>query len=123
MPGMRLCRIVWPFLLCMATPVAAEAPVLGKYRCYQPPNYEVVAWLELREDVARINGDDPQPYTFDAAASRFDWPDQSLAPYRHGILFLSGMPGDDTGRTTILLTTKPGQRSGAKLPRCYLTTH
>lgn len=110
-------------LLCLTAQAAAQAPVPGKYRCYLPPAYEVLAWLELTEAGVRINGSDPQPYRFDEGTARFDWPGSDLAPYRHGLYFPAGAPGDDTGRTTILLTTKAGQRNGPKLPRCYLTTH
>jgi hypothetical protein len=115
-------------LLLACAPVAADpSPVPGKYRCYQPPGYAVVAWFELGEGQARINGGDPQPAPFDAAAARIDWPGEALAPYRHGLYFPPGTAGADGERTTIVLTARaqarPGGPGWTRLPRCYLTTH
>jgi hypothetical protein len=119
-----------PFLLAgllAAGTTLAQAPLPGKYRCYQPPAYTVTAWFELGEGRARIDGGDPAPFRYDAAAARIDWTTDALAPHRHGFHYPAGVPGDDAGRPTIVLAprapARPGQPGWARLPRCYLITH
>ncbi|MBI2306249.1 MAG: hypothetical protein HYU78_03010 [Rhodocyclales bacterium] len=114
-------------LLSPAALADAGRPPQGKYRCYQPPDYAVLAWFEITADGVRIDGGDPLRFAFDAKARRIDWPTQDLAPYRHGFFFPSGTAGGDAERTTIVLarqrTAQPGQTGWDRLPRCYLTTH
>ncbi|HEX5801588.1 MAG TPA: hypothetical protein VFY24_01080 [Azospira sp.] len=114
--------------LLAAPAVAADGPPPeGKYRCYQPPEYTVVAWFEITADGVGINGGDAQRFAFDARARRIDWPGTDLAPYRHGFFFPAGTDGDHAERTTVVLSrqrvARPGQPGWKQLPRCYLTTH
>lgn len=114
-------------LLPAAAAADPAAPPEGKYRCYQPPEYTVVAWFEITADGVGINGGEPRRFAFDARARRIDWPGTELAPYRHGFFFPAGTDGDHAERTTIVLArqraARPGQAGWKQLPRCYLTTH
>lgn len=103
------------------------APPSGKYRCYQPPGYTVMAWFELHEGMVSVNGGDAEPYTYHPGTRRIDWPFGAFAPLHHGRFFAHGELGDETDRTTIVLLRRPETRIGkdgwGKLPRCYLTQH
>jgi hypothetical protein len=105
----------------------AQTPAHGRYRCYQPPDYSVMAWFDLDAAGIAVNGDAPLPLRTDAATGRIDLPRGALPPYRHGLYFLPGVAGGDAERVTIVLARsadlRPGRPAWEKQPRCYLTTH
>jgi len=113
------------FLLAGAA--SAQAPAPGRYRCYEPPGYTVMAWFDLDAKGIGVLGDVPQAVRIDAATGRIDLPQDVLPPYRHAYFFAPGAAGGDAGRATIVLASRADQRPGrpawARLPRCYLTTH
>jgi len=113
--------------LLLAAAASAQTPAPGRYRCYEPPGYAVIAWFDLDARGISVNGDAPRRIRFDAATGRIDLPRKALPPHRHGFYFAPGAAGGDAGRVTIVLASRadarPGQRAWAKLPRCYLTTH
>lgn len=117
--------VVAAFLL--AGPASAQAPVQGRYRCYEPPGYGVTAWFDLDAEGISLHGDVPQAVRIDVATGRIDLPKDTLPPYRHGFFFPPDAAGGDAGRATIVLARRADQRPGrpgwARLPRCYLTTH
>ncbi len=100
---------------------------MGRYRCYEPPGYGVMAWFDLDAKGISVHGDAPQAAHIDAATGRIDLPREALLPYRHGFFFPPSAAAGDAGRATIVLAARadarPGQRAWATLPRCYLTTH
>ncbi|MCM2290346.1 MAG: hypothetical protein NDI67_15080 [Sulfuritalea sp.] len=105
----------------------AQAPATGRYRCYEPPSYTVMAWFDLDAKGISVHGDAPQAVRIDTAKGRLDLPRDALPPYRHGFYFPPGAAGGDAERVTIVLTSRADQRPGrsgwVNLPRCYLTTH
>lgn len=113
------------FLLTGAA--SGQAPANGRYRCYEPPSYGVMAWFDLDAKGISVHGDAPQVVRIDAVTGRIDLPQNTLPPYRHGFYYLPDAAGGDAGRSTIVLARRadqrPGQPAWAKLPRCYLTTH
>lgn len=113
--------------LLLAGAASAEVPAQGRYRCYQPPAYTVMAWFDLDATGIGVHGDAPQAVRIDAATGRIELPRDALPPYRHGLFFSPGAPGGDAGRATIVLAgradARPGRPGWATLPRCYLTTH
>lgn len=113
-------------LLLVGT-ASAQAPASGRYRCYEPPGYTVMAWFDLDAKGISVHGDAPQAVRIDAAKGRLDLPRDVLPPYRHGFYFPPGAAGGDAERVTIVLASRADQRPGrsgwANLPRCYLTTH
>lgn len=106
---------------------SAEVPAQGRYRCYQPPAYTVMAWFDLVAAGISVHGDAPQAVRIDAATGRIDLPRDALPPYRHGFFFPPGAAGGDAGRATIVLAgradARPNKPGWVALPRCYLTTH
>ncbi len=114
-------------LAAIATTAAAQSPPPGRYRCYQPPAYSVMAWFDLDRGRISVHGDTPQAVKFDAASGRIDLPPDALPPWRHGLHFAPGAKEGDAERYTIVLASRaehrPGHASWARLPRCYLTTH
>lgn len=128
MPTAPLARIaLLAVALIHAGTTAAAQPPEGRYRCYQPPAYAVMAWFDLSAAGLSVNGDAPQPVRFDPATGRIDWSAEAFAPYRHGFYFPPGAPGGDGTRITIVLAPRanlrPGQPAWAKLPRCYPIIH
>lgn len=114
--------------LCYAGIASAQAPAPGRYRCYEPPGYTVMAWFDLdAKGGISVHGDAPQALRIDAASGRLTLPRDALPPYRHGRYFPPGAAGGDAERVTIVLAARadarPAQRVWATLPRCYLTTH
>lgn len=106
---------------------AAQVPTAGRYRCYEPPRYAVIAWFDLDAGRIAVNGAEPMPYRSDPARARIELPAAALPPWRHGWFFAPGAPGGDAQRVTLVLAANEVQRPGAagwdRLPRCYLTTH
>ncbi len=113
--------------LHFAGTASAQAPAAGRYRCYEPPGYTVMAWFDLDAKGISVHGDAPQAVRIDAATGRLSLPRDALPPYRHGFYFPPDAAGGDAGRATIVLASRADQRPGrsgwARLPRCYLTTH
>lgn len=113
--------------LLLASAAFAQAPAHGRYRCYEPPGYGVIAWFDLDAEGISIHGDAPHAVRIDAASGRLTLPRDALPPYRHGFYFPPGAAGGDAGRVTIVLASRADQRPGrpgwTRLPRCYLTTH
>lgn len=113
--------------LLLAGAASAQAPAQGRYRCYEPPGYAVMAWFDFSAAGIGVNGDAPQAVRIDAATGRIELPRDALPPYRHAYFFPPGAAGGNAGRATIVLARRadqrPGQPAWAKLPRCYLTTH
>jgi len=113
--------------LLVAGAALAQSPAHGRYRCYAPPGYGVMAWFDLAADGIGVNGAAPLPVRIDPAAGRIELPPSALPPYRHGFYFPPGAAGGDADRVTIVLAARadarPGRRGWATLPRCYLTTH
>ena len=105
----------------------AQDPVPGRYRCYVPPAYTVLAWFDLDARTMSVNGDAARPYRVDPAGGRIELDADALPPWRTGRLFAPGAPGGDAQRVTIVLAANDAQRPGSPgwetLPRCYLTTH
>lgn len=124
---MPILAVALILLLGNAGSALAEAPPPGRYRCYQPPAYAVLAWFDLTADQIAINGDAPRPVGIDPATGRLELSPGTLPPWRHGIRFAPGAKEGDAGRETIVLVSRPEHRPGhvgwARLPRCYLTTH
>jgi hypothetical protein len=122
-------RLSWAVLLSLvlAGAAMAQSPPPGRYRCYQPPAYTVMAWFDLAAGRISVHGDTPQPVRIDAATGRIELPPDALPPWRHGIHFAPGAKEGDAERFTIVLASRaehrPGHPSWARLPRCYLTTH
>jgi len=106
---------------------SAQTPPQGRYRCYEPPTYGVMAWFDLDARGISVHGDAPQVVRIDAVTGRIDLPQNALPPFRHGFYFPPGAAGGDAERATIVLARRadrrPGQPAWARLPRCYLTTH
>ncbi|MDA8259808.1 MAG: hypothetical protein M0Z99_29905 [Betaproteobacteria bacterium] len=120
-------RLLACALALVAGSVFAETPAPGRYRCYEPPGYTVMAWFDLDARGISVHGDAPQALRVDAVSGRLTLPRDALPPYRHGFYFPPGAAGGDAGRATIVLAARadvrPTQRVWARLPRCYLTTH
>ncbi len=120
-------RLLACVLALVAGAAVAEAPAPGRYRCYEPPDYTVMAWFDLDARGISVHGDPPQAVRVDAASGRLTLPRDALPPYRHGFYFPPGAEGRDAERVTIVLAARadvrPTQRIWARLPRCYLTTH
>lgn len=108
---------------------AQGAPPAGRYRCYQPPAYTVTAWFDLEAGGRyRLNGGEPQAYSFDAGKSLIRWSREEAAQgWRAGRYLPPGSPGPDLDRYTIVIVprddARPGQPGWDKFERCYLTTH
>jgi hypothetical protein len=114
-------------LLVMVGGALADAPVPGRYRCYQPPAYTVVAWFDLSSREISVNGDSPLPIRIDSTTGHIELSPGAIPPWRYGIRFSPGAKEGDAERVTIVLASRPEHRPGhaawARLPRCYLTTH
>jgi hypothetical protein len=99
----------------------------GRYRCYEPPSYSVMAWFDLTAKDISVNGNDPVPIRIDAAGGRIDLPPDAIPPWRFGWPFAPGAKDGDAERVTLVLARRADQRPGnpawVRLPRCYLTTH
>jgi hypothetical protein len=121
--GRRLLALV--FSAGIAGAAAAQTPPEGRWRCYQPPGYTVLAWFDLTPATIAVDGHEPLPVSFDAG--RLALPPAALPPYREGLYLPPGSVQGDAERHTLVLLRTPGQRSGgagwARLARCYLTTH
>jgi len=106
---------------------AAQVPPPGRYRCYEPPRYTVIAWFDLDAGRIAVNGADALAYRSDPARARIELPAAALPPWRHGWFFAPGAPGGDAQRVTLVLAADdargPGSAGWDRLPRCYLTTH
>ncbi len=113
--------------LWLAGSAFAQAPPHGRYRCYQPPGYTVMAWFDLDAKGISVNGAAPHVVRIDAAKGRIDLPRGLLPPHRYGYYFAPGAAGGDAERVTVVLAgradLRPGQPAWEKQPRCYLTTH
>ena len=114
-------------IVFLAGSALAQAPVPGRYRCYEPPAYAVMAWFDLTPGEIAINGDAPLPIRIDTVTGGFDLPPGAIPPWRRGVGFAPGAKHGDAERVTIVLASRPEHRPGhaawARLPRCYLTTH
>jgi hypothetical protein len=115
------------FAAGMAGASFAQTPPEGRWRCYQPPGYTVVAWFDLTGNRIAVDGNAPQALAIDAATGRVGLPAGALAPHREGLYLPPGSAQGDAGRHTLVLLRAPGQKAGGRgwerLPRCYLTTH
>lgn len=113
--------------ILLAGAAFAQAPAQGRYRCYEPPSYTVMAWFDLAGEEISVNGAAAKSVRIDTGTGRMALPHDALPPYRHGFHFAPGTKDGDAERATIVLArradARPGQRSWATLPRCYLTTH
>lgn len=107
--------------LGVAWAAQGQTPPPGRWRCYQPPAYTVLAWFDLTAETISVNGNEPLPVRFDA--DRIALPPTALPPYREGVHFSPGSTQGDAERQTLVLLRVPGQRPAAHLPRCYMTTH
>ncbi len=117
--------------LIFATGIAgaalAQTPPEGRWRCYQPPGYTVLAWFDLAKGQIAVDGNAAQPFSFDAATGRASLPAGALASHREALYLPPGAKHGDAERHTLVLLRTPGQKAGspgwARLPRCYMTTH
>lgn len=113
-------------VLLVSAGALAQVPS-GRYRCYEPPNYAVMAWFDLAPAAIAVNGDEATSLRIDHASGRIDLPPDAIPPWRLGWHFAPGAQGGDAERVTIVLARHAGQRPGTpawgRLPRCYLTTH
>ena len=105
----------------------AQSPPEGRWRCYQPPGYTVLALFDLAGGQLAVDGNPPQRLSIDAAAGRLALPVGALPPYREALYLPPGSARGDADRHTLVLLRTPGQKPGGsgweRLPRCYLTTH
>ena len=105
----------------------AQTPPEGRWRCYQPPAYTVLAWFDLAGEQLAVDRNPPQPFAADAATGRLRLPAEALPPYREALYLPPGHARGDAGRHTLVLLRTPGQKPGSRgwerLPRCYMTTH
>ncbi len=104
---------------------AAQMPPEGRWRCYQPPSYGVLAWFDLTGGGIAVNGNPPLPVRFDAG--RLGLPAAALPPHGEALYLAPGSARGDAERHTLVLLRTPGQKPGGlgweRQPRCYLTTH
>ena len=119
-------RLLAMILACgMAGAVAAPSPPAGRWRCYQPPSYTVLAWFDLAGDNIAVDGNPPAPVRFEAG--RLILPAAVLPPHGEALYLAPGSVRGDAERHTLVLLRTPGQQAGGRgwerLPRCYLTTH
>jgi hypothetical protein len=126
-PPYRRRRLLSCALVLLAGAAAAQTPPDGRWRCYQPPAYTVLAWFDLGGGKIAVDGNPPQPLAVDAATGRAGLPAGVLAPHREALYLAPGSAQGDAERHTLVLLRTPGQGAGgsgwARLPRCYLTTH
>ena len=112
-------------VLGMAGAVLAQTPPPGRWRCYQPPSYTVLAWFDLAGETIAVDGNAPVAVRF--VAGRLGLPAAALPPFREGLYLPPGTAQGDAERHTLVLLRTPGQRAGGpgweKHPRCYMTTH
>jgi hypothetical protein len=119
-------RLLGLLLACgLVGTAAAQTPPDGRWRCYQPPSYTVLAWFDLADDSIAVNGNPPAPVRFDAG--RLGLPADALPPHGEALYLAPGSARGDAERHTLVLLRTPGQKAGGRgwerLPRCYLTTH
>ena len=119
-------RLLAIILACgMAGAAAAPSPPDGRWRCYQPPSYTVLAWFDLAGAGMAVNGNPPAPVRFEAG--RLSLPADALPSYGEALYLAPGSARGDAERHTLVLLPAPGQQAGGRgwdrLPRCYLTTH
>lgn len=123
----RLLRAASLAASLLAGVAAAQEPPPGRYRCYEPPRYSVIAWFDLDAGRIAVNGAEPLTYRSDPARARIELPAAALPPWQYGWFFAPGAAGGDAQRVTLVLTADATQRPGGggwdRLPRCYLTTH
>ncbi|MCB1916118.1 MAG: hypothetical protein KDG52_10415 [Rhodocyclaceae bacterium] len=122
---MELCHLrSLTALLALGLPLAAtaEGPPSGRYRCYQPPNYQVTAWFDLIDDGQYLfQGGPPARYAFDAASGRLTWMNGDLAAEHTGARYHPPSTQAPNGRrhAIVLERREPGQAGS----ECFLTTH
>lgn len=123
-------RRVLFFLLFAEFAQAADAPPpAGRYRCYQPPAYEVLSWFDFGSDgTYRFQGGTAARYSWESKRKVVRWLDGEHAQQR--LVGIYEPPADLSQwprRHTIVLAgrddARPGNASWAKLPQCYLTEH
>jgi hypothetical protein len=121
-------RLLAPLALLLALAAGgacAQVPPDGRWRCYQPPGYTVLALFDLAGGRLAVDGNPPQPVA--VGEGGFALPVGALPPWRHAIYFAPGKAPVDVERHTLVLAPRAdARRSGRaweRLPRCYLTTH
>ncbi len=123
----RFARLLSWALALLAGSSLAQTPPEGRWRCYQPPDYTVLALFDLAGGQLAVDGNPPQALAIDAAAGRVGLPAGALPPHREALYLPPGSAQGDAGRHTLVLLRAPGQKAGGRgwerLPRCYLTTH
>lgn len=116
-----------PLLAVLCGAVLAQTPPDGRWRCYQPPAYTVLAWFDIAAGQISVDRNDPLPFAGDAATGRVLLPAVALPPHREALYLPPGSALGDGERHTLVLLRTPGQKPGGrgweKLPRCYMTTH
>lgn len=109
----------------LAGAALAQTPPPGRWRCYQPPSYVVLAWFDLGADNIAVDGNAPLPVRFEGG--RLALPVAALPPYREGLYLPPAATQGDAERHTLVLSRTPGRPAGGRgwdaLPRCYMTTH
>jgi hypothetical protein len=97
-------------IVFLAGSALAQAPVPGRYRCYEPPAYAVMAWFDLTPGEIAINGDAPLPIRIDTVTGGFDLPPGAIPPWRRGVGFAmrSVSPACSPDVRNIAPATPPG---------------
>ena len=125
--GRRLFALLPALLALLAGAAFAQTPPEGRWRCYQPPAYAVLAWFDLGGGQIAVDRNPQRPYTADAATGRVALPAGALAPHREALYLPPGHAQGEAERHTLVLLRSPGQKPGGRgwdaLPRCYMTTH
>ncbi|MBI5900226.1 MAG: hypothetical protein HZB40_13465 [Rhodocyclales bacterium] len=119
-------RRLWALALSLLAGVAAAQTIPeGRWRCYQPPGYTVLAWFDLDGGGIAVDGHPPRPVA--VVGDGLALPAGLLPPWRHAIYFAPGSAQGDAERHTLILLPRAGAsrqgRAWERLPRCYLTTH
>ena len=115
----RLLALV--FAAGLAGAALAQIPPAGRWRCYQPPGYTVLAWFDLDAGGIAVDGNPVLPIRVEGA--RVTLPAAALPPHREALYLPPGATQGDAERHTLVLLRTPGQRPEPRQPRCYLTTH
>lgn len=108
---------------------AAERPPAGRYRCYQPPSYVVIAWFDLETDgTYRLQGGPPGRYAFDPATRVVRWLDGEHAGTGQVGLYVPPAVEHATAQRHAIVMTAPKNLRPPRNDRdprvqCLLTTH
>ena len=121
----RLLAAVLVSIAYLAVTAFAQSPPEGRWRCYQPPDYLVLAWFDLGAGQIAVNGNPPVAVVPGEAS--LGLPAGTLPPWRHGFYLAPGSAQGDAERHTLVLAARADVprrgRGWERLPRCYLTTH